>query len=247
MDSLRMTRDYRALTYGFRATSRCISKFTFDPLESLCVKLGLIKTHQRTLLWTKSHKPESESRTRPSGSSPSHAASPSIELTLYPHDPHDESAVHDTPAMAHSLFPPARTNRRARNKNDVSYIEVSLPMYQRARTSEDSGRPPVQHPSDVRRSRASSSTTRGGHMDEQRRRSSEIPESRSSGEHLLAPESLASEQTAFTGWTRLDPTVYSRQGYQRANSDPSSQPIEIVAEVEQSGLGTFVSTQQHDA
>jgi hypothetical protein len=41
--------------------------------------------------------------------------------------------------------------------------------------------------------------------------------------------------------------VHSRQGYQRANSDPGSPPIEIVAEVEQSGLGIFVGVQQHNA
>jgi hypothetical protein len=144
---------YRKLTYGFRVTARFISRLTSDPFEVLCVKFGLIKTHQRTLVWTKRHNPESEIRTRPSRSAPLHATSPSIELTLYPEAPHDESAIQDTPATAHSLFPPAQTNRRTRNESDASYTEPPLPIYQQYRRSDDSRRSLVQQPPDVHRSR----------------------------------------------------------------------------------------------
>jgi hypothetical protein len=210
MAGLQRTRKYRALTYWFRAKSRFISRFTFDPLESLAVKFGLISTRQKTLFWTKdcTHKPPP--RLQLDGPVLQHVTSPSIELTLLPHE---------TPAMAHSHFPPAHTTRRTRNESDAS-----LPIYEQYRTSEDSNWPLIQLPSDIHRSRASRS--------QDRRRSSELSDTQVSGEYLLSPEILLPEHHIFGGW----PTVQSRQGYRRANSDPGNTPDELVREVE-SGLG----------
>ncbi|KAF1919512.1 hypothetical protein BDU57DRAFT_469628 [Ampelomyces quisqualis] len=249
MEGLRMTRDYRMMTYWFRATARFVSRFTFDPLESLSVKFGLIKTQQSTLLWTKSHNLDTEMRKISSRSAPYHAASPSIELTLYPDDLddlHDESAVQDAPAIAHSLFPPAQTNRRARNGSNAPNTDTSLPIYQQYRTSDETRRSLEQHPPDVHRSRASS-TAQASQIAEQRRSSSELSDSRSSGEPLLYPVSFLTEQPTFNGWSGIGKTVHSRQGYQRANSDPGSPPIEITTELEQSGLGIHMRGQNDEA
>lgn len=246
MNGLRMTRDYRALTYWFRAAFRFISKYTFDPMEMLGEKMGFIKKRQKTLVWTKKHTHEYDNTkmTRPPTSrGANHAASPSIELTVYPDDGHGriDSAVQDTPAMAHSLFPPAITPRRPRNESDASFTEPSLPIYQQFRTSHDGEASDalLQRPSEVHRSRAAS---RDNSLREsgERRRSSEVSEHGSSDELLLSPTAVPSERPMFGGWTGLDTAMQSRKGYQRANSDPGSSPDLVAIGSEQDGLGIIV-------
>lgn len=247
MVGLTYTRDYRSWTYWFRAASRFVSRFTFDPLESLGVKFGLIKSYQKTLVWTRKHHHEPD-LSQPCAPLlprlPRHVSSPSIELTDYSTIPHDESANQDTPAMAHSLFPPAITTRRTRNESDASYTEPMLPIYEYYRRSEDSHTPLVQQPPDVHRSRASSSRRISGetqHVVEDRG-DSEVTDERSSSEYILSPMSPPHDHSSFSGWLGLN-TVQSRQGYRRANSDPGSPPFDVVAEVqeEQNALGISLS------
>jgi hypothetical protein len=228
MAGLQRTRKYRALTYWFRAASRFISKFTFDPLECLCVELGLVSKRQETLVWTKQHTHEPPLKSESSKSARQHVASPSIELTIYPDSLYEDITLQETPAMAHSLFPPAHTTRRTRNESDASLPEPNLPIYERYRSSEDSNWPLVQRPSDVHRSRAAPSSQ----SSQDRRRSSEISDTRSSSEYLLSPESIAPEHHVFGEW----PTVQSRHGYRRANSDPGNLPVDLVDELG-NGLG----------
>jgi hypothetical protein len=273
MNGLRMTRRYRTFTYWFRASFRFISKFTFDPLETLGVKLGLIKTRQRTLFWTKTHThnpkihPTLPSQRRsgtlpppgplpppghpPSPSHPSypghlpspspdhpsasgHPASPSIELTDYSTA---EYGAQDTPAMAHSLFPPALRPGRPRNESDASFTEPGLPIYEQYRTSDDSNRSLIRRPSDVHRSRVVPPRVGRRPSDEREgRRSSDFAEQRSSSEFMLSPTSLYDEQPVFGDWSG---TIHSRQGYQRANSDSGNLPVpnEDGAEGGGEGLG----------
>jgi hypothetical protein len=237
MNGLRMTRDYRKLTYWFRATFRFFSKYTFDPLESLAVSAGLISARQRTLVWTKGHVYDPPPRPQPTRPS-RHTTSPSIELTLY-HDGDQPlaEAVQDTPAMAHSLFPPALTTRRSRNESDASFTEPVLPIYDHYRTSDDSSRPFVQRPSDVHRSRAPSIDHRRS-ASGSGRRSSEFTDNRSSSEYMLSPTSPPADEQGLGVWLGLN-TVQSRQGYQRANSDPPP----FIADAAQGGLG--INVEEH--
>jgi hypothetical protein len=243
MNGLRMTRDYRRWTYWLRETSRFISKFTFDPMESLGVKFGLIKSRQKTLVWTKDHTYNPAPMQQPLRPN-RHNASPSIELTLYPDTSplREDSVVHETPAMAHSLFPPANT-RRPRNESDASITESPLPIYEQYRTSDDSHRPLIQRPSDVHRSRATAAD-RGRDVSSDRRRSSEITDARSSSEYMLSPASPPTDWPKFDDWLGLN-SVQSRQRYQRANSDPGSPPFENAAEDEHSGLGITIDAHEN--
>ncbi|KAH3995104.1 hypothetical protein HBI56_173170 [Parastagonospora nodorum] len=239
MDGLRMTRDYRLLTYWFRAIFRFVSRFTFDPLESLGVKLGLIRSRQKTLVWTKGHTYDPEPREQPPRPT-RHEASPSIELTMYPDTfrPREDSAMQETPAMAHSLFPPAMTTRRPPNESDASFTEPTLPIYEQYRTSDESNRPLVRRPSDVHRLHAAPAD-RARARGDGRRRSSEITEGRSSSEYMLFPASPPADRPVFGGWLGLS-TVQNRQRYQRANSDPGNPPFETGIEGDQGGLGIIV-------
>jgi hypothetical protein len=239
MDGLRMTRDYRAFTYWFRTVSRFISKYTFDPLESLGVSMGLIKTHQKTLVWTKKHTYNPKPKRAPSNGIANHAASPSIELTVYPDHDRMDIAIQDTPAMAHSLFPPAITPRRTRYESDASFTEPSLPIYEQYRNNHEGDGSSIQCPSEVHRSRAASRDNDYRTSDD-RRHSSEVSEQRSSDELLLSPTSLSNERPIFSEWTGLDTAMQSRRGYQRANSDPGSPPDLVVVRDEQGGLGISV-------
>jgi hypothetical protein len=239
-----MTRDYRSMTYWLRVASRFVSKFTFDPLESLGVKFGLIKTRQKTLVWTKTHdwnpKVDANPLTEPSTATAAHHASPSIELTDYSTVAQGESAIQDTPAMAHSLFPPALTTRRPRNESDASHHEPALPIYEQYRTSDDSHRRLIQRPSDVHRSRAPSSSERGRRSSEARRESDIA--GRSSSEYATSPASPPDEQPSFGGWLGLGSSFRGRQGYQRTNSDSGSPPDDIAAEAQQDALGIRYDT-----
>jgi hypothetical protein len=252
MDGLRMTRCYRVRTYWFRAVSRFISRFTFDPLESLGVKFGLIKSQQRTLMWTKRHDYDPPLQRLSRRATSRHTASPSIEFTLYPDTdpPYSGSAIQETPAMAHSLFPPAMTTRRARNESDASSTEPSLPIFEQYRSSDDSNRPLVQRPSDVHRSRAPS-TDHSQAAGSDRHHGSEITDGRSSSEYMLSPVSLASlssppaERSVVGGWLGLH-TLQNRQRYQRANSDPGSPSFDNSVGAEQGGLGISVHDQDEE-
>jgi hypothetical protein len=221
MNGLRMTRDYRSLTYWFRASFRFVSKFTFDPLELLGVKFGLIKTRQRTLVWTKTHTWDPIPPPDPAvhRTAHHHGPSPSIEFTDFSTA---ESVIQDTPAMAHSSFPQPITPRRTRNESDASYTEPILPTYGQYRTSRDSHSPLIPRPSDVRRSRATSANHDRRPSDEDEGgRSSDVAEHRSSSEYMLSPTLSSDEQPVFRDWLG---TVQSRQGYHRANSDNESPP-----------------------
>jgi hypothetical protein len=225
MDGLRMTRYYRSLTYFLRVAFRKLSKYTFDPLEGLGVMTGLIKTRQKTLMWTKRHSwdpavslpqvlPVNEPSTQPL------AASPSIQLTDFSttawHP--EEFDAQETPAMAHSLFPPAISTRRPRNESDASLNDLPLPIYAQVRTSEESAVAPlIQRPSDVHRSRATPRTSG------EYRRSSDSVDVTLSGEHNLSPTSPPHDST-FGGWVGLEASVHNRSGYRRANSEPGSPP-----------------------
>jgi hypothetical protein len=207
MNGLRMTRKYRHLTFFSRRAFRFFCALTLDPLEKLAVKFGLVKSPQKTLLWTKHHTwnpvvPQPPLRPQLNTAYPS----PSIELTDYdtavrhPDDPQ----THDTPAMAHSLFPPAIPTRRHRN-SDPSLTPT--PSHISARASDDVARPLIQRPSQAYHQAG----------DPEGRASSE---GRVSFEGTLSPVSPPADR----GGSWLDPsaTVYTRQGYQRANSDPGS-------------------------
>ncbi|KAL5115109.1 hypothetical protein ACEQ8H_007024 [Pleosporales sp. CAS-2024a] len=147
MTGLLRTRAYRSWTFVFRAAFRFISRFTFDPLETVAMNIGLVGSPQETLVWTREHthepSPASSQPQRPTRQN----ASPSIQLTMPPDSTlrHDDSALHDIPDMAHSLRSPAVTTRPSGNESNASFTESILPIY---RTSHDSHRPPVQRPSD---------------------------------------------------------------------------------------------------
>ncbi|CAN9158265.1 unnamed protein product [Alternaria alternata] len=136
MKGLRMTRAYRSLTLFARRTSRV----TMNQLEKLALAIGLIKKRKKTLMWTRHHtwNPLVPRRTSSSGRDHLRGA-PSIELTPYDND-RVPDVVFETPAMAHSLFPPAITPRRTRNESDASLDPLDLPG--RPRTSGDSSTPP---------------------------------------------------------------------------------------------------------
>lgn len=239
MKGLRMTRSYRSYTYFVRQVSRFASKFTVNPLERLGVVVGLIKTRQKTLLWTKNHTwnpvvppdpvPDALRQNRHHHS----RASPSIELTDYSTVPLNDRTVYETPAMAHSLFPPAITTRRPRNESDASNYDLGIPIYEqhRLRSSEDSSDPLIQRPDYCHRSRAS----RGGKGSTKDRRASDDTDAGSEID-LASPFDVSHfEESSHGGW--LGSTLQSRQGYRRANSDPGSQPIDLVPFESVGGLG----------
>ncbi|KAF1841258.1 uncharacterized protein K460DRAFT_322312 [Cucurbitaria berberidis CBS 394.84] len=216
MDGLRKTRMYRHWSFPVRWLSRQLSRWTLDPMEKLAVLVGLVKKPQKTLLWTKGHKwdpvvPQAKAMV-PAQINPS----PYIELTDYSTTaPHMDTHIHDTPAMAHSLFPPAIPTRRPRNESDASLLPPS-------RTSDDSSSPLIQRPSEAHHQRVDSEGRRSG-------------EGRVSFGETWSPATPADARPAYGGGLGADATVHSRQGYQRANSDPGSLPVDI-AEMAQSGL-----------
>jgi hypothetical protein len=239
MSGLRRTRSYRSYTYSFRIVARFFSKFTFDPLEGLGLSLGLIKARQKTLLWTPDHHwtweplQQGPAESRPLFPAPSHTfkyspGSPSIELTDYSTVHLEETALHDTPAMAHSLFPPAISTRRPRNQSDASNYAPSLPVYERngGRVSDETISPLTQRPSDVRRSRVS--TSYRGSSDG--RRSSEFSDPDLGGGYHMPLLVASHDEPSAHG-------VHSRYGYRRANSDPGDPPIGILGGAQGDGLG----------
>lgn len=202
--------------------SRVLSNYTLNYLEELAVKVGLVKKPQKTLLWTKKHKwdpmfpiPHSASAAQPSYAYPS----PSFELTdLSDTAPRTASFAQETPLMAHSLFPPAITSR-PRNESDASINPLS--PYPPLRRSEDSAQPLIQRPSGAYRQRSDS----------------ERADARVSFEEPVFPASPPDER----GWGAPAVSVQSRQGYQRADSDPRLPPVEMGRGGRSQGLGIHVT------
>ena len=223
-----MTRDYRYLTYWVRLASRKLSKYTFDLLEGLGVTSGLIKTRQKTLMWTKHHDhtwgsviPSHQVPSVTNSTTQPHGTSPSIQLTDFSTTPWslDEPASKATPAKAHSLSLPTIPTRHPRRKSDAESNDLSLPTFERYRTSQESATAPLmQHSSDVRRSRATSRTSREG------RRSSDLADTMMDSESTLSPTSPPHNAGAFETWVGLDSSAYNRSGYRRANSETEIAP-----------------------
>ena len=222
MKGLRMTRAYRSLTLFARRTSRV----TMNQLEKLALAIGLIKKRKKTLMWTRNHtwNPLVHRRTSSSGRDHFRGA-PSIELTPYDND-RVPDVVFETPAMAHSLFPPAITPRRTRNESDASLDPLDLPG--RPRTSGDSSTPLIQRPSQVYQQNEAD-----GHVIGEERRSSETP--------LL--ETGLVRSNAQTG-PHIQDAVQNRQGYHRAHSDQGSALQS--RDTEHAGLGISSSSQDHN-
>ncbi|CAI9634329.1 unnamed protein product [Alternaria burnsii] len=222
MKGLRMTRAYRSWTLFARRTSRV----TMNQLEKLALAIGLIKKRKKTLMWTRHHtwNPLVPHRTSSSGRDHFRGA-PSIELTPYDND-RVPDVVFETPAMAHSLFPPAITPRRTRNESDASLDPLDLPG--RPRTSGDSSTPLIQRPSQVYQQNEID-----GHMVGEERRSSETP--------LLETDLVRSD--AQTG-PHIQDAVQNRQGYHRAHSDQGS--ARQSRDTEHAGLGISSSSQDHN-
>lgn len=214
-----MTRKYRHYTFWFRRFSRLLSYFTFTPLERLGIAIGLLKYPQGTLLWTRKHTHEPDIPqvpdipTRPQ-------ENPSIELSDYSaarlrdewsHSPHH----YDTPAMAHSLFPPAIPQRRPRVDSDSSAARPSPSLFERT-SNDHSTSSLLQRPNEAhhRHERMGSIPSDDGH--------------RSSGEESLSPFPPAggAEQSMLASYLGLNTNLQIRQGYTRANSDPGS-PNEV--------------------
>ncbi|RYN79975.1 hypothetical protein AA0120_g10620 [Alternaria tenuissima] len=222
MKGLRMTRAYRSLTLFARRTSRV----TMNQLEKLALAIGLIKKRKKTLMWTRHHtwNPLVPRRTSSSGRDHLRGA-PSIELTPYDND-RVPDVVFETPAMAHSLFPPAITPRRTRNESDASLDPLDLPG--RPRTSGDSSTPLIQRPSQVYQQNEAD-----GHVIGEECRSSETP--------LL--ETGLVRSNAQTG-PHIQDAVQNRQGYHRAHSDQGSALQS--RDTEHAGLGISSSSQDHN-
>ncbi|KAF1950600.1 hypothetical protein CC80DRAFT_482449 [Byssothecium circinans] len=218
MRGLRMTRRYRHWTLPFRILSRIVTKYTLGIICNILASLKLIKEPQKTLLWQKDHtwNPDLSYRTpKPETRTTAHRANPSIELSDFsmPMERDDSQQAHETPAMAHSLFPPAISQRRPRQDSDSSLMRPSHSS-QSERTGHDSHAPLIHKPAEIHphdyRERAGSAMSDG--------------ESRHSGEIMGSPASLNDPLLGVTagGVTGLQ----SRQEYTRANSDPGSPPIE---------------------
>ncbi|KAF1973731.1 hypothetical protein BU23DRAFT_463721 [Bimuria novae-zelandiae CBS 107.79] len=214
---LRMTRIYRHWTFFFRRLSRLLSKFTFDPMERFAVAIGLIKHPQKTLLWTKEHTYNPDVPIDPPETR--HRANPSIELSdfstaMVRDDSQQSHHQYETPAMAHSLFPPAIPRRRPRQDSDSSAPRPSPSLFSHAGNSHDSSISPLlQRPSEAHHQRAGSATSMS---DDGMQSSGEDQGYGSPGSPVPV-----SERAVFLG---LAPTLQIRQGYARANSDPGSLP-----------------------
>lgn len=208
MHGLRMTRSYRQYTYFVRLVSRFVAQYTLEPLEWLAYKAGLIKTKQRTIVWTKKH------RWDPIVPLPSqHVITPSFELTDLSEVPLDDPLAQETPALAHSPFPPAIPIGRLRAGSDISLRSPYRSEYE-YRVSQESSSPLIQRPSEAHRT---------GHRTD----SLSSEEQRISSDHTEMPIASPTEHTPFTGWLGLSAALQPRHAYRRANSDPGSPPFEL--------------------
>lgn len=212
MAGLRMTRKYRHWTYGFRLFSRVVLKVTIDPVELFAVTVGLVKRPQKTLLWTKTHTTNASHLEYPPtipAYAPHHRVNPSIELSDYSSvamERDDSQQMHDTPAMAHSLFPPALPRRRPHRDSDSSQPMPSSPIFASI-GNETSISPLIRRPMETLhyRERADFAVVDDEH--------------RSSGEDMLSPTLLHEETSLINPLLASGPGLQSRQRYERANSD----------------------------
>lgn len=211
MQGLRMTRSYRQYTYFVRVAARFVAQFTLEPLEWLAYKIGLIKTTQNTLVWTKTHDwdPPMPKLIRLT----SHTATPSIELTDLSDVPLGDQQAQETPALAHSLFPPAIPMGRPRTGSDTSLHSPYRPDYE-YRVSNDSFAPLIRRPSEA-------------HHIGYRTDSLSSDEHRMSVDHIRMPISPPDDQIPFSGWLGLNAALQPRHAYRRANSDPGSPPFDL--------------------
>lgn len=212
MQGLRRTRSYRNLTHVFRVAARFIAKYTLDPLEWLSWNVGLIPTQQQTLLWTKDHTWNPLVRQRAPAAASKHVATPSFELTDFSHVPLDSLQTQETPALAHSLFPPAIPIGRSRTGSDTSVPSPYRAEYEH-RVSNDSFEPLIPRPSEA---------YRVGN----RTNSLSSDERRISGEQIPMPITSTDNPAPFSGWLGLNAALQPRHAYRRANSDPGSPPFD---------------------
>jgi hypothetical protein len=213
MEGLRVTRSYRRYTYFARVASRFVAKFTLDPLEWFAYTVGLIKAKQKTLVWTKDHtwNPTVPQHTAHTASAP--AITPSFELTDFSAVPLEGSNTQETPALAHSLFPPAIPMGRTRTESEASLQSPYRPMYE-YRTSDDSFSPLIRQPSEVHHT---------GHRTD----SLSSGEQATSGDLIATPIPPLDDQPPFSEWLGLSAALQPRHAYRRANSDPGSAPFDL--------------------
>jgi hypothetical protein len=249
MEGLRMTRDYRSLTYFLRITSRLFSRYTFDPLERFGVLIGLIGTEQKTLLWTRDYKwnpsvlpqkvdhPTAGPSARPTGS-------PSIAVTDHSFTaPLTNKRPQNTPTMPFSGFPLARTTNHTDHESDIPLHELMRPTLRRDQSSDELTSPLVERPLEVHGLRTASASSGGHRISGETRRSSESERGRSSAENLLSSALPGDEGNGVIVWAQEDFALHNRQSYRRPNSDSALPPFDFIANAEQSGLGINLKAQ----
>ncbi|CAI6244916.1 unnamed protein product [Periconia digitata] len=226
LNGLRRTRTYRRFTYIFRAISRLVMRYTLDIASDLAYRAKIIRKPQDTLLWHKEH----TWNPIPKIPSDSHTPIPRSHTRGYPsfelHDfstPMQRDGSHqsnETPAMAHSLFPPTIPRHRPRDDSDASMVRPHSSTFHRP--SHDSEaflirRPSTAHPHDSTRYNESAI------VDDDMWHGSD---------GLGSPVDLHDERPTFRPLLAIEGMggMQSRQGYTRANSDPGSPPT-------QDGLG----------
>lgn len=223
MKGLQMTRSYRQYTYFVRVFARFIARYTLQPLEWLSYKVGLIKTMQETLFWTKEHHwdPVVPQRLRRSD-----VVRPTFEYTDMSDIPLGAVQVQETPILAHSLFPPAIPPNRQRTESDASTRMPYRPEYQ-YRGSDDSYSPLIQRPSEVHTGQRTDSLSSDEH--------------RVSIDHTIMSSSSIQEQAPFAGWLGPEANLQPRHAYTRNNSDPGS-PLFNLPPPNQDPLGIHMDT-----
>lgn len=209
MKGLKMTRSYRQYTYFIRVVARFIAQYTLQPLEWLSYKVGLIKTMQDTLYWTKEHHWDPVVKRRPRRSD---VITPSFEYTDLSDIPLQAIPSQETPVLAHSLFPPAIPPGRQRTDSDISIRPPYATEY-KYRTSDDSYSPLIRRPSIVHTGQGTDSLSSEEH--------------RVSIDRTIVPSHPIYEQAPFTGWLGLSAALQPRHAYKRANSDPGSPPFDL--------------------
>lgn len=214
MEGLKMTRSYRQYTYFVRVFARFIARYTLQPLEWLSYKVGLIKTMQDTVFWTKNHHWDPVVPQRPRRGD---VVTPTFEYTDFSNVPLANIHTQETPILAHSLFPPAIPPGRQRTESDTSVRPSCRPDYQ-YRTSDDSYSPLIRRPSEAHTGQRTDSLSSDEH--------------RVSIDHTIMSSSSTHEQAPFTGWLGLNPGLNSaahpRLAYRRNNSDPGNPPSDLL-------------------
>ncbi|KAF1922614.1 uncharacterized protein M421DRAFT_104955 [Didymella exigua CBS 183.55] len=209
MQGLRRTRSYRHYTYFVRVMARFIAQYTLQPLEWVSYKVGLIKTMQDTLFWTKEHDWDPAVRQRPRRSD---VVTPTFAYTDMSEIPLAAIKATETPVLAHSLFPPAIPPGRQRTESDTSTRPPYRPEYQ-YRASDDSYAPLIQRPSEAHTGQRTDSLSSDEH--------------RVSSDQAILPSSSAHEQPPFAGWLGLSAALQPHHIHRRANSDPGSPPFDL--------------------